>query len=201
MSGPASPLRLNISDSMDGRQERSIPLAEGPYHSPQVAARPPSSQQGGSPVSLGVQSTVSSEVAEYSEHTRLVRSSALSDDGMTPLIQASVGPSCSARSLAPLCVPVTRNQRCDALAITAALEVTERPRAASGQAGAGLLPGALVQGRHPCCAHHRHRAAGCQGGLLPVRPGLLGLGLSRCRQARGSLAIPSRRALASSATS
>lgn len=90
MSGGTSPLRLNISDSMDGRQERSIPLAEGPYHSPPTAARPASRQQGGSPVSLGVQSTVSSEAAEYSEHARLVNSSALSDDGMTPLIHVSL---------------------------------------------------------------------------------------------------------------
>ncbi|KAL4428039.1 hypothetical protein ABPG75_002128 [Micractinium tetrahymenae] len=57
------------------------------YASPGPAATPPSAgapPAGESPTSSGVRS--SSEV-EYSEHARLVNSSALSDDGMTPLIQ------------------------------------------------------------------------------------------------------------------
>ena len=47
----------------------------------------PSVRTGGSPTSDGLRSdTVSTDAAEYSEHARLVNS-ALSDDGMTPLIQ------------------------------------------------------------------------------------------------------------------
>lgn len=75
------------SEGMD--KERSIPLAEGRYQSPRAAAGR-SGQPGGSPASLGVQSTVSSEAPEYSENAHLiVGSSALSDDGMTPLIYVS----------------------------------------------------------------------------------------------------------------
>lgn len=64
------------------------PAGEGSSHgAPESAATPPGAgapPAGDSPSSSGVRS--SSEV-EYSEHARLMNSSALSDDGMTPLIQ------------------------------------------------------------------------------------------------------------------
>ncbi len=59
----------------------------GSYATPGPAATPPGARAapaGESPTSSGVRS---SSEAEYSETARLVHSSALSDDGMTPLIQ------------------------------------------------------------------------------------------------------------------
>lgn len=54
----------------------------------QGGAAPPPPRGGGSPISDdGRRSTMSSDAADYSETARLVLSSALSDDGMTPLIQ------------------------------------------------------------------------------------------------------------------
>ncbi|KAL4858718.1 TVP38/TMEM64 family membrane protein [Chlorella vulgaris] len=92
MNSPLHPAAgTSNSDGMEAR-ERSIPLAEAHY-SPRAAAGPPARVYGHSPVSHSpismVQSAGSSDAAEYSENARLVGSSALSDDGMTPLIRPS----------------------------------------------------------------------------------------------------------------
>jgi hypothetical protein len=92
MNSPLHPAAgTSNSDGMEAR-ERSIPLAEAHY-SPRAAAGPPARVYGHSPVSHSpismVQSAGSSDAAEYSENARLVGSSALSDDGMTPLIRVS----------------------------------------------------------------------------------------------------------------
>ncbi|PRW05827.1 TVP38 TMEM64 family membrane [Chlorella sorokiniana] len=67
-----------------------IPLAEGRFVQPPAAAPlPPAAAAGplnGRSSPSRHSETVSTDAAEYSEHARLV-SSALSDDGMTPLIQ------------------------------------------------------------------------------------------------------------------
>lgn len=70
-----------------------IPLAEGRFVQPQQAAAalpPAAATAAGGPFNGSSPSrhseTMSTDAAEYSEHARLV-SSALSDDGMTPLIQ------------------------------------------------------------------------------------------------------------------
>lgn len=75
---------------------------------------PPDDQhpRNGSPNSVGMRSTVSSDGAEYSESARLVHSSALSDDGMTPLIQVSHWAGKRAASLPAL--PHAAGQCCEA---------------------------------------------------------------------------------------
>ena len=72
-----------------GMREGDIPLAEARF-TPGAAATT-SGRRAGSPISVGVRSTdtMSSEAAD--ENARLVGNSALSDDGMTPLIQVGGG--------------------------------------------------------------------------------------------------------------
>jgi hypothetical protein len=86
MQGSPSRPPLTGSSSME------IRLAEGQgrYQSPGggTATAGPSGGPGGSPTSDGVR-TEDSDAAEYSENARLV-GAALSDDGMTPLIQVRV---------------------------------------------------------------------------------------------------------------
>ena len=92
------PQRLEAGRAMQGSPSRppltgsssmEIRLAEGQgrYQSPGggTATAGPSGGPGGSPTSDGVR-TEDSDAAEYSENARLV-GAALSDDGMTPLIQ------------------------------------------------------------------------------------------------------------------
>lgn len=87
--GTPSPVRPLLAAAASS-PEMEIPLASGRFVQPQAApplppaatAVPISGRGSASPQS----ETVSTEAAEYSEHARLV-SSALSDDGMTPLIQ------------------------------------------------------------------------------------------------------------------
>lgn len=82
-----SPPRAAFTPKMAG----DIPLQ--PYSS-LPSPRPPSggaqpSPAGGAPIARGspVSPGTSSDAAEYSENARLVASSALSDDGMTPFLQ------------------------------------------------------------------------------------------------------------------
>lgn len=87
MNGPTSPAQQRV---MSPSAVGDIPLAEGRFVQAPAAAPPTGRPGAGSPVSTGVRSSDSTDAAEYSENARLVGSSALSDDGMTPLIQ--VGP-------------------------------------------------------------------------------------------------------------
>ena len=92
MQGTPSPARPLLAAAVSS-PEMEIPLAEGRFVQPQQAAAalpPAAATAAGGPFNGSSPSrhseTMSTDAGEYSEHARLV-SSALSDDGMTPLIQ------------------------------------------------------------------------------------------------------------------
>ncbi len=89
MQGTPSPVRPLLAASGSSPDRMEIPLAEGRFVQQQAAPPLPPAAAAAGPI-IGRSSsphseTVSTDAAEYSEHARLV-SSALSDDGMTPLI-------------------------------------------------------------------------------------------------------------------
>lgn len=111
MQGTPSPARPLLAAAASS-PEMEIPLAEGRFVQPQQAAAalpPAAATAAGGPFNGSSPSrhseTMSTDAAEYSEHARLV-SSALSDDGMTPLIQVCTVHSWWVLPCADLAMPV-----------------------------------------------------------------------------------------------